>query len=500
MNYTVAKTMLTIALAFLSTFASCTEIRQGVGMRGILVEKDRMTLDGDTVSITNRISESVMVIERLHDVSGIRYLIQQKSNGLYYLLVKGESVCAIDNTSDFVSIGNQKVYHICTGKSYTCPFDDGWGLEYVGQTGNLYAFSTYGTIWFTDGKQVVLQPNTFCTAVGKDGKLTLWHGAQSISMTLSELYRQKGTTAATRNVRHLDKSYLVTPVNEENEVMTGLRVRMDVPLGDGKSDMAIRNWSISAINADVFSLLGLQDEIPAARCDKAGDMESELDYFGNLWKKLYHCNYDDEEYAARMSCDILIEQIADNNDYVTYYYYDNLDAGGLHGLPRSYYITYDKRKNTFLTADNAIRPAMLRTFRRKMLDRLKMEYDSNYGEVSSWEDFFSSVASFHSPILDLEGLDDISRSFLQHDYLCDEEGGWSGISANPFTEEDFPLPHLAILPEGVVVTYHPYQIDCFASGEYHVLIPFKDIAGCLNCDYSNSGENTARIERFLKMD
>jgi hypothetical protein len=31
------------------------------------------------------------------------------------------------------------------------------------------------------------------------------------------------------------------------------------------------------------------------------------------------------------------------------------------------------------------------------------------------------------------------------------------------------LTHFAVLPEGIVLTYHPYQIDCFAAGEYHAV-------------------------------
>ncbi len=43
----------------------------------------------------------------------------------------------------------------------------------------------------------------------------------------------------------------------------------------------------------------------------------------------------------------------------------------------------------------------------------------------------------------------------------------NGYNEKPFTEKDFPLTHFAVLPEGIVLTYHPYQIDCFAAGEYH---------------------------------
>ncbi len=88
--------------------------------------------------------------------------------------------------------------------------------------------------------------------------------------------------------------------------------------------------------------------------------------------------------------------------------------------------------------------------------------------------------------------------FLYHNYSCDEWAGWNGYNEKAFTEKDFPLTHFAVLPEGIVLTYHPYQIDCFAAGEYHAVIHFKEANKCLMFDYSKHEDLKPKLQRFIK--
>ena len=101
-------------------------------------------------------------------------------------------------------------------------------------------------------------------------------------------------------------------------------------------------------------------------------------------------------------------------------------------------------------------------------------------------------------MIDTGGVDDVMRSCLVHNYSCDDWAGWKGYNEKPFTEKDFPLTHFAVLPEGVVLTYHPYQIDSFGAGEYHAVIPFKDANKCLMFDYSKHEDLKPKLQRFIK--
>jgi len=40
---------------------------------------------------------------------------------------------------------------------------------------------------------------------------------------------------------------------------------------------------------------------------------------------------------------------------------------------------------------------------------------------------------------------------------------------------------IAIIPEGVIVYYHPYAIGSGAEGQYNALIPVNELKGIINC-------------------
>ncbi len=141
---------------------------------------------------------------------------------------------------------------------------------------------------------------------------------------------------------------------------------------------------------------------------------------------------------------------------------------------------------------------MMQTMRQLAIKSLKEEYDIGSERESSWEDFTNSIFSFHCPIIDTSELDEVSKSMLVHNYSCDEWAGWTGDNEKAFTENDFPLTHFAVLPGGIVLTYHPYQIDCFNAGEYNVVIPFEDVNPCLKFDYSKHEDLKPTLQRFLK--
>lgn len=224
-----------------------------------------------------------------------------------------------------------------------------------------------------------------------------------------------------------------------------------------------------------------------------------LDDYGVLWEKLCRAEFQIEDtLEVRMTCDIKVKKVVDCQDYTTYYYRASLYNGGFHDLPREYYITYDKKKGVFVDVGNTVKPAMLQRFRHLVLESLKKEYDFNYERESSWEYFTNSIFSFHCPMVDTSGMDEVMQSFLVHNYSCDEWAGWTGYTEKAFTEKDFPLTHFAVLPEGIVLTYHPYQIDCFAAGEYHAVIPFKDANKCLMFDYSPYEDLKPKLQRFIK--
>lgn len=256
---------------------------------------------------------------------------------------------------------------------------------------------------------------------------------------------------------------------------------------------------MSSIKDDAFSLLDFHEKVPVGNSGSVRDMASSLDTYGVLWEKLCRSYFQEEDtLILRMTCNVRSRKIVDCDDYTTYYYWSSIYDGGLHEMPKSYYITYDKRRKMLVTASNTVKTTMMKQFREEALRRIKLQYDESYDGTSDYDDFLQSVFSFHCPMFDMSSWDETTRSLLEHEYICDEWSGWGYIGNDAFTLDNFPLPHLAVLPEGIVLSYHPYQIDCFMSGEYHVLIPFEKISHCLQYKYCNYIDSYPKLEQFIK--
>ena len=224
---------------------------------------------------------------------------------------------------------------------------------------------------------------------------------------------------------------------------------------------------------------------------------STLDNYGMFWEKLCRSNYQVKDTLnIDLNCEISTRLIVDTPDYVTYQYSAYIYEGGLHGMPRSYYITYDKKIQTILTTANAVKPSMLVQLRKEVMLSLKEWRDVLYHEDSSMKDFMQQAFSFHTPMFD-EDIDDIWKSLLVHEYECDEWSGWETAIKEEFSLNNFPLPHFALLPEGIVVTYHPYQIDCFAAGEYHAIVPYSKANTCLQHTYSEGTDKLPKLEDYI---
>ena len=191
-------------------------------------------------------------------------------------------------------------------------------------------------------------------------------------------------------------------------------------------------------------------------------------------------------------------KVVDCTDYTTCYKTDTCE-GLLHEIPISYYRTYDKKRKVYLTAANIVKPSMMKQFREYVLKSIKRQYDRNHQQPSVWDNFLQVVFDFHSiGRMEMNTLEKDDLSLNPSLYNCDKWSGWGNVSAEAFTLDNFPLPHLAVLPEGIVVSYHPYQIDCFASGEYHAVIPFSQANPYLLYQYVEYTEGLPKLEMFVK--
>lgn len=82
-------------------------------------------------------------------------------------------------------------------------------------------------------------------------------------------------------------------------------------------------------------------------------------------------------------------------------------------------------------------------------------------------------------IIDKQYRKDFNKLLIQH--LCNADGYWK--DNHSWEQESIcnQFNGIALVPEGVVVYYHPYQISCGAEGQFNSLIPYAELEGMLKC-------------------
>lgn len=82
-------------------------------------------------------------------------------------------------------------------------------------------------------------------------------------------------------------------------------------------------------------------------------------------------------------------------------------------------------------------------------------------------------------IIDKQRIKEFNKLLIKH--LCNREGYW--IDNHSWEQESIcnQFNGIALVQEGVVVYYHPYQIGCGAEGQFNSLIPYAELEGMLKC-------------------
>lgn len=144
-----------------------------------------------------------------------------------------------------------------------------------------------------------------------------------------------------------------------------------------------------------------------------------------------------------------------NERYVTLsvYEYDRVGIG--HGMYTETFHTFDLKNEKELTNNDI--------FKGKYLDKVKMALfevmanDSHYrawnGDTISPSDIQRRIEGWQSPNPILEGTE------------------WE----EPEKDVHFELPDGALTDTGVVFSFQPYEIDCWAAGAYHFIVPYKKL-------------------------
>lgn len=118
---------------------SCSDLKIGVGLKEEIVDDEKMTLDGDTFDIRERIGDSLLIVWNYTNSQSRTpyYLLKYERNGFYYPLIGASNITSIDNTTDYVSLDDKEIYDIKNKKVLFSPPCSATGLYYLGKWNNL---------------------------------------------------------------------------------------------------------------------------------------------------------------------------------------------------------------------------------------------------------------------------------------------------------------------------------------------------------------------------
>ena len=149
-----------------------------------------------------------------------------------------------------------------------------------------------------------------------------------------------------------------------------------------------------------------------------------------------------EDYPNTLFADLNLQAIVCNKRYVTYQEYTHDHNGGAHGFYTERLVSYDHVHQQEIDCDYLFKPECMNEVLSILLDEAKKT-----PQYKEWE----------------PNIEDYVTNRDEND---NETGG-------------FTLPTPGLSEDGVVFSFQPYAISCFAAGTFHFTIPYRRIKHCL---------------------
>lgn len=501
MRKTTQTIVLTIAICIAVICTACSST-----MRSSKVyENDYQTyivIGEDTLTITDQPCDSLCIAREINTpYDGEKWLLQLDNDGQYSVLLKGNGkpIYSIMHTDDFVMLGEDMLYHISERKKSATPHGMKF-IRYLGVTDGKHAFMTGDTVCFSDGRRLCLRKEVICDRIQKpqnENHVRLCDNAQSIVIPLADIYAMEYDEEKTdEGIRTIREERYVETKDKYTGPPTGCDITVEYPTGNFEADNTMRNMLLRKMTEALFIPLESNGKtIPVFTCRNADEFAAQADKCIGLWEKMAYKESEEDSEINTLALMANFRRIADNEDYSTYWFYSSIYTGGAHGLQSSYYLTYDKHNHRFLTIENMIKKEEAPKLRRLVMDSLCDMYIERHELIENGTDPADNNQqdsirrnAEETILANANGLDI---------YPCDKKSDWQSgrVTASVNT---LPLPHFALLPEGIVVSYHQYQIDAYAFGEYHVVVPYEKIPGTLIYDYSDHTDEIKGISHYIK--
>lgn len=249
------------------------------------------------------------------------------------------------------------------------------------------------------------------------------------------------------------------PIADESPVDTDIRLYADFPLGNTVAFSHIRFWMSNQLYARIRYITdGLGDIEPFGCYFSNNDKypQQMIDYYGDIYRDEYKRNiHHTLDYDGGLRLDQGFEMQAILPNAITYLYTDAVyGAGNVHGAQDCSYVSFDRETGRIITEDDLFISEKKHQVKALVMNEV----------LKDWSHRFPDLYNTNMGLKELVDFDMAIRLGCNDDTPLEE------------VIDSFPISHIALLEEGIMFTYLPYEIASFSAGPTWILLTYSVIA------------------------
>lgn len=341
-----------------------------------------------------------------------------------------------------------------------------YGLEYLASSSDGDLYYNGEAIVCTDSS-VYLIPNTIGPIYYENDSLSVYLGLLKYRFHANE-YK------SIKQILHLSHNQNEVISNTYNSTAGGnsISFELDIPVDSSNTDKNIRNW----LSETIFYKLSENrdnDNRPMFLLDMSKPLSGEYmcDYYAREYlQTLYPLFTFQQNYVERQGnsyCFSFSKQLESQN-YVTYFFSITTEGGWIHPLPNEWYITFRKNDGQILSKHDIFKPETDNAIKEIVIEELRNIYNDRFGENISLDDYKDNLAALSVGLIGTvrrtEGIE-----------IENQE-------KDSFDINVFNLPEPALLSDGVVFCFQPYEVGSFNEGFYMVYLPYSRIENMIKIE------------------
>lgn len=246
------------------------------------------------------------------------------------------------------------------------------------------------------------------------------------------------------DVCRIQKNYVPTFKGfEKRDLGIGVFLDLEIPKGNSKKDRTMRQWLLDEIKNRIFLVFDTELHLRTHKVGNTKQFKKALNKYGKRWEKAFRDEFTDEEGPYEtVNSHIKTRKVMEDNNFMTWRFESNYYPGGARDYTYIYYATFDKNRNCIIDGNNTVKASKKKEFCRLLVNSMKAQFFKTSREDDEWKEFGENV-------------------------------------------NDYGFPHLAVIPQGVIVSYASEVIDYNWAGQYDAVVPLDKAFKCLKLSTNN---------------